>query len=165
MKFRNPETGEVFEDMTAARFAFCRMRRMQCKPCPISCFQNEDETRCDIFCCDHPHEAARLMGYEVVEDPKGVETDPVNPIENDRVNSIKIEAIKEASMDKPDQQAKADQGKPHPSLCPVALIDGVFALTVNPPIYKKVCTACGWSWTGEPEKIKYVPVDKGRQSE
>lgn len=65
MKFRNPETGKVFEDMTAARFAFCRMK---CKSCPISCFQNEDETRCDIFCCDHPHEAARLMGYEVVED-------------------------------------------------------------------------------------------------
>lgn len=65
MKFRNPETGEVFEDMTAARFAFCRMK---CKPCPISCFQNGDETRCDIFCCDHPHEAAHLMGYEVVED-------------------------------------------------------------------------------------------------
>ena len=65
MKFRNPETGEVFEDMTAARFAFCRMK---CKPCPISCFQNEDETRCDIFCCDHPREAARLMGYEVVEE-------------------------------------------------------------------------------------------------
>ena len=30
-----------------------------------------------------------------------VETDPVNPIENDRVNSIEIEAIKEANMDKP----------------------------------------------------------------
>lgn len=27
-----------------------------------------------------------------------------------------------------DQQAKADQGKPHPSLCPVALIDGVIAV-------------------------------------
>ena len=67
MKFRNPETGEVFEDMTAAQFAFCRMR-MKCKSCPISCFQNEDETRCDIFCCDHPREAARLMGYEVVEE-------------------------------------------------------------------------------------------------
>ena len=47
--------------------------------------------------------------------------------------------------------------------CGGVLVD--FALTVNPPIYKKVCTSCGRSWTGEPEKIKYVPVDKGRQSE
>lgn len=90
MKFRNPETGEVFEDMTAARFAFCRM---QCKPCPISCFQNEDETRCDIFCCDHPREAARLMGYEVVEEGE-------KPTWAERLEaSIKHE--EEANMDKP----------------------------------------------------------------
>ena len=47
--------------------------------------------------------------------------------------------------------------------CGGVLVD--FALTVNPPIYKKVCTACGWSWTGEPEKIEYVPFDDRRQSE
>ena len=35
---------------------------------------------------------------------------------------------KEANMDKPDQQAKADQGKPHPSYVPVALIEGVMAV-------------------------------------
>lgn len=39
------------------------------------------------------------------------------------------------------------------------------SLTTYPPISKRVCTACGWSWKGEPEKIEYVPVDKGRQSE
>lgn len=26
-----------------------------------------------------------------------------------------------------------------------------------PPIPKKVCWNCGWSWTGEPEKITRVP--------
>lgn len=87
MKFRNPETGEVFEDMTAARFAFCKMK---CKPCPISCFQNEDETRCAIFCCDNPHEAARLMGYEVVEDTS---TDTLTG----QWNTLTMEA----NMDKP----------------------------------------------------------------
>ena len=93
MKFHNPETGEVFEDMTAARFAFCRMK---CKSCPISCLQNEDETRCDIFCCDHPHEAARLMGYEVVEEHTPThEKTHVDAIENARVQS------EEANMDKP----------------------------------------------------------------
>lgn len=33
--------------------------------------------------------------------------------------------------------------------CGGVLVD--FALTVNPPIYKKVCTACGWSWAEEKE--------------
>ena len=88
MKFRNPETGEVFEDMTAARFAFCRMK---CKPCPISCFQNGDETRCDIFCCDHPHEAAHLMGYEVVED---------EPTWAERLEAS-VKHKEEANIDKP----------------------------------------------------------------
>lgn len=88
MKFRNPETGEVFEDMTAARFAFCRMK---CKPCPISCFQNGDETRCDIFCCDHPHEAAHLMGYEVVE---------AEPTWAERLEAS-VKHKEEANIDKP----------------------------------------------------------------
>lgn len=26
-----------------------------------------------------------------------------------------------------------------------------------PPIHRKVCRNCGWSWTGEPEKITRVP--------
>lgn len=34
----------------------------------------------------------------------------------------------EVNMDKPDQQAKADQGKPHPSYVPAALIEGVMAV-------------------------------------
>ena len=49
----------------AARFAFCGQK---CRECPISCWNNEDKTRCDLYCHAHPHEAARLMGYEVVED-------------------------------------------------------------------------------------------------
>lgn len=50
-------------------------------------------------------------------------------IENARVH------LEEANMDKPDQQAKADQGKPHPSLCPVSLIEAVTAVRWS--------TACG----------------------
>ena len=64
MKFRS-KTGEAFEDIVAAWFAFCDQK---CRECPISCWNNEDKTRCDLYCHAHPHEAARLMGYEVVED-------------------------------------------------------------------------------------------------
>lgn len=28
-----------------------------------------------------------------------------------------------------------------------------FALTCDPPVPKKYCPCCGWSWTGEPEEI------------
>ena len=78
---------------------------------------------------EHPEAIEPLQGYMPEEVAfKGLEIDQFKPVENDRANSIGIDAIKEANMDKPDQQAKADQGKPHPSLCPVALIDGVIAV-------------------------------------
>ena len=38
-------------------------------------------------------------------------------------------------------------------------------LTTYPPISKKVCTACGWSWTGKREEIEKVPFDDRRQSD
>ena len=33
------------------------------------------------------------------------------------------------------------------------------SLTTYPPIYKKVCTSCGWSWTEERESDSCVPFD------
>lgn len=108
MKFRNPETGEVFEDIVAARFNFCNQR---CRECPISCWNNEDETRCDIYCHDHLCDSARLMGYEIIREPgvdfpeseydpdevafKGVESDPVKPLEIEEVKCLESEAMKE----------------------------------------------------------------------
>ena len=32
-------------------------------------------------------------------------------------------------------------------------------LTSFPPIPKKECYKCGWSWTGEPERIEYKPFE------
>ena len=108
MKFRSPETGEVFEDIAAARFAFCSQK---CRECPISCWNNEDETRCDIYCHDHLCDSARLMGYEIIREPgvdfpepeydpdevafKGVESDPVKPLEIEEVKCLESEAMKE----------------------------------------------------------------------
>lgn len=108
MKFRNPETGDVFEDIVAARFDFCGQR---CRECPISCWNNEDETRCDIYCHDHLCDSARLMGYEIIREPgvdfpepeydpdevafKGVESDPVKPLEIEEVKCLESEAMKE----------------------------------------------------------------------
>ena len=52
-------------------------------------------------------------------------------------------------MGKPDQQAKADQGKPHPSWVPVALIEGVMA--VREMGTKKYGDPDNWK-TVEPER-------------
>lgn len=66
MKFRNPETGEVFKNLQQASDAFCSTYDSYCQGCPI------DKVNGGCACWDwiqeHPHEAARLMGYEVVEE-------------------------------------------------------------------------------------------------
>lgn len=61
MKFRSPETGEVVTD-EQAHGQFCRGRN--CCECPM----NQTQENCIGFRRSRPNEAARLMGYEVVED-------------------------------------------------------------------------------------------------
>ena len=73
MKFRNPETGEVYDNIYDARRPFCKKNRYRCGTCAISnLFQAwelpSDVRTCVGFCKEYSHEAARLMGYEVVED-------------------------------------------------------------------------------------------------
>ena len=81
MKFRS-KTGEVLAG-EQAQLRFCKGRH--CCECPMN--QESPAKECCVdFRKSHPHEAARLMGYEVVEDDKVVEIDQVK---------------KEANMDKP----------------------------------------------------------------
>lgn len=61
MKFRNPETGEAVTD-EQAHGQFCRGRN--CCECPM----NQTQENCIGFRRSRPHEAACLMGFEVVED-------------------------------------------------------------------------------------------------
>lgn len=66
MKFRNLETGEAFEN-TCDDTTFCG-QYIGCINCPVGNVKlNYD---CTEWVNEHPHEAARLMGYEVVEDEK-----------------------------------------------------------------------------------------------
>ena len=58
MKFRDPETGDVFEDIVIAKKEYCH-KTDYCEKCPIGCFE---------FARKNPAEAARLMGYEVIDD-------------------------------------------------------------------------------------------------
>ena len=64
MKFRNRETGVVLTD-EQAQGQFCKGRH--CWECPMN--QKSPAKECCVdFRKSHPHEAARLMGYEVVDD-------------------------------------------------------------------------------------------------
>ena len=83
MKFRNPETGEVFEthcDTCGAGSSGCKLVWKN-----VSCGRLKE----------NPHEAARLMGYEAVED------EPVSDCNglNGGTNCTPVK--EEANMDKP----------------------------------------------------------------
>ena len=130
--------------MEEANNKFCD-RQKSCDTCPLDePSHKKEDTSCVDWCNEHPHEAARLMGYEVVEEHTPThEKTHADAIENARVRS------EEANMDKPDQQAKADAGKPHPSYCPVALIDGVIAVREH-----------GTAKYGDPENWRKVSADR-----
>lgn len=65
MKFRDPNTKEVYEVVhnNCEASGFCA--NLSCLFCPIS---NKTKGMCSTWINDNPNEAARLMGYEVVED-------------------------------------------------------------------------------------------------
>ena len=63
MKFRNAKTGEVFDVRTGVE-RFCYGK--ECDTCPM--YNRCPNDFCSEWAVDHPHEAARLMGYEVEED-------------------------------------------------------------------------------------------------
>lgn len=134
MKFRNRETGEVLTD-EQAQGQFCKGRH--CWECPMN--QKSPAKECCVdFRKSNPHEAARLMGYEVVEED-GHFTEDERKAYQDMLNragkptGINIEDLmKEANMDKPlkdwtlgelqewcYQYRKAHTDKPCEQACPI----------------------------------------------
>ena len=91
MKFR-----KITEySMEEANNEFCE-RRKSCDTCPLDePSHKKEDTSCVDWCNEHPHEAARLMGFEVVYEPG----DDASPIED--VAKAFSESGKEANMDKP----------------------------------------------------------------
>ena len=140
-KFKDRETGEVLTD-EQAHGQFCKGRN--CWECPMNQKSPAKET-CVDFRKSHPHEAASLMGYEVVEEHTQThEKTHADAIENARVHleednlNVDYEKMNLGDFAKSgeistnaqggQQEAKADHGKPHPSYVPVALIEGVMAV-------------------------------------
>lgn len=77
MKFRDPKSGDVFEDITNAAEDFCYLEDCDYNRCPID--GRTGGTSCADWINAHPAEAARLMGYEVVEDTATGETPDGKP--------------------------------------------------------------------------------------
>lgn len=100
MKFRNPEKGEIydFEGRDCLTSGFCV--GIPCKACPIR--RHRGKMSCREYVLNNPNTAARLMGYEVIED--------------------------EPDAPQADQSAKTDAGKIRPTLVPPALIEAVAAV-------------------------------------
>lgn len=88
MKLRNPETGEVFNNLQQAADVFCLNYDSYCQGCPID--KANGGRACRAWIQEHPHEAARLMGLEVVEENS-------NKLKETLINGDK----EGADMDKP----------------------------------------------------------------
>ena len=106
MKFRNPETGEVFDCINEALNQYCFGKACNEQSCKLEKYDGFKQT-CSMWAEDHPHEAARLMGYEVVEDePNVAMANEIQRISDAAKESAKIiqdylNKGKEANMDKP----------------------------------------------------------------
>lgn len=97
MKFRDPVTQKVFSGIVDANDYFCAKSAVECNSCPLDIPSHQQKKiSCESWCKTNQEEAARLMGYEVVEEhtPTNEKTH-ADAIENARVQS------EEANMDKP----------------------------------------------------------------
>ena len=94
-KFKSPD-GRVFDHILKAKHYFCHKdpcgTQFYCAECPI--YIQSGEFPCEPWVNQHSAEAARMMGYDIIE--------------GDQPES--------------NQEAKADSGKPRPSLVQSALI-------------------------------------------
>lgn len=73
MKFRNPETGEVFEDIGDAFGKFCDEQNhcsSRNSKCPMFDMILSSPLSCTDWAHSNPLRAAELMGYEVIDDAK-----------------------------------------------------------------------------------------------
>ena len=110
MKFRNPQTGKIydFEGKERLTSGFCV--GIPCKACPIR--RHRGKMSCREYVLNNPNTAAHLMGYEVIEDD-----DPAQGC-----------GPQDVAFDRADQSAKADAEKIRPTLVPPALVEAVAAV-------------------------------------
>ena len=69
MKFRDPVTQKLFSGIVDANDYFCAKSAVECNSCPLDIPSHQQKKiSCESWCKTNQEEAARLMGYEVVEE-------------------------------------------------------------------------------------------------
>lgn len=92
MKFRNPKTGKVFNEIWPLFNMYCASHN--CDNCALP-------TYCVRYCIDFPKEAAALMGYEVMEENSDNLSQTLINDDKTLIKVVEIDQVKEANMDKP----------------------------------------------------------------
>lgn len=98
MKYKD-KNGNILTSIKAAYAVFCEEPEKSCSKCPLLSSNRPDETfgySCKEYINAFPEHAAQLMGLEIINDDE--------PIDGN------------------DQDAKADAGKPRPTLVPTSLV-------------------------------------------
>ena len=101
MKFRNPKTGEVYEDIDKMLASYCNIDAIDCQKCKLHMLNNDTLLDCEELVKLYPNKAAKLMGYEIIQD----ETD--------------------SEPNTPNQEYKKDAGKPRIALVPMQILRDV----------------------------------------
>ena len=97
MKFRDPVTQKVFSGIVDANDYFCAKSAVECNSCPLDIPSHQQKKiSCESWCKTNQEEAARLMGYEVVEDEKRLVEH-----QDKETGDLYYTVEKDANMDKP----------------------------------------------------------------
>lgn len=76
MKFKNPETGEIYDvQYSCVDAGFCR-DILSCRACPINLAKSWETCSNWVLC--HPEKAAELMGYKVIREGEDKGTTPTS---------------------------------------------------------------------------------------
>ena len=128
MKFRDPRTNEVYEvtNNNCSASGFCV--GISCSECPINGRGN-----CSTWVNSNPYEAARLMGYEVVEENQ---PEPEAKADHERANAMKREEILQKAKECVCGQRGQDYGKAENNFETIGLMWGVYLNAAHPEYTK-----------------------------
>ena len=115
MKLRNPDTGELWDAENAVA-VFCD-EKPKCNVCPLFPITTFIDGNCRKWAGEHPYEAARLMGYEVVEDGSDGDTAGISDAFNRMAKEMRENA---GEMREPQLNAgKEESNMDKPRICEV----------------------------------------------
>lgn len=110
MKFRGPVLKKEYENLHIAFLSYCSKKT--CETCALGTHTRKGIEECMDYCDANPIYAAKLMGYEVINDT----TDMTDEEFLDNVRQAKVTNIPL------EQEAKADRGKLEIDLVPRQII-------------------------------------------